>query len=91
MKNVYTEEELREKLTDELEDELEGIKEYDKLYDSLKAHKMHEEAEIIESIANDEYKHACALWDLLKDMGVDLSEHEEIQSKWDCVKMIFDI
>ena len=91
MKEHYKKEEITEKLIDELEDELEGIISYDKLYDSLVAHKMHEEAEVIESIAGQEYKHACTIWDMLKDHDVDLSEHEEIQSKWDCVKKIFNI
>lgn len=91
MKEHYKMDELVDVLIDELEDELEGIKKYDKLYDSLVAHKMHDEAEVIESIASDEYKHACAIWDMLKEMDVDLSMHEKIQSDWDCVKKIFNI
>lgn len=91
MKDAHTKEELMDKLIDQLDDELEGIIEYDHLYESLKAHKMYEEAAVIESIAGNEYKHACALWDMLKDHDVDLSEHKEIQSKWDCVKKIFNI
>lgn len=91
MKAKHTKEELLEKLTDELEDELEGIKEYDEIYESLKAHGMHDEARMIERIAEDEYKHACAIWDMLKEHDVDLSDHEKIQSDWDCVKKIFNI
>lgn len=91
MKEHYKKEELTKKLIDELEDELEGIIEYDKLHDSFAAHGMHYEARMIERIAADEYKHACTIWDMLKDHDVDLSEYEEIQSKWDCVKKIFNI
>ena len=91
MKEHYKEQELVDVLIDELEDELEGIKEYDKLYESFVAHKMHKEAKVIQSIANDEYKHACAIWDMLNDMDVDLSMHDKIQSDWDCVKKIFNI
>lgn len=91
MKALYNKEELIEKLTEELEDELEGIKEYDEVYESLKAHGMHDEARVIEKIAADEYKHACAIWDMLKDHDVDLTAHEKIQSDWDCVKKIFNI
>lgn len=91
MKAGYTESELMEKLKEELEDELEGIIEYDHLYNALKAHKMHKEAMVIESIASNEYKHACALWDMLKDLDVDLSDHEDIHTKWETVKTIFNI
>jgi ferritin-like protein len=91
MKEKYTKEELINQLIDELEDELEGIIEYDKLYESMKAHKMHDEAVVIEKIAEEEYTHACAIWDMLEDWEVDLSEHEKIHSHWECVKKIFDI
>lgn len=91
MKEHYKKEEITEKLIDELEDELEGIKEYDEIYESFKAHGMHDEARMIERIAEDEYNHACAIWNMLKEHDVDLSDHEKIQSDWDCVKRIFNI
>lgn len=91
MKEKYTKEELEKRLIEELEDELEGIIEYDKLYESFKAQKMHAEAAVIEDIAVDEYNHACAIWDMLDEWDVDLSEHEKIHSDWECVKKIFDI
>ncbi len=91
MKEHYTKEQLTEELIDDLEDELEGIMLYDKIYNSMIAHGMHSEAKIIERIAEDEYHHACAIWDMLMEMDVDLSEHENIHSNWECVKKIFDI
>lgn len=91
MKTVHTKEELINELIEQLEDELEGIIEYDHLYESLKAHKMHHEAAVIEEIAGNEYKHVCALWEMLTDHEVDLSDHEDINSKWERVKKIFDI
>ena len=91
MKAVHTKEELMEKLIDQLEDELEGIIEYDHLYESLKAHKMRKEAAVIEEIAGQEYKHACAIWDMLNDLDIDLSDHEDINTNWECVKKIFNI
>jgi hypothetical protein len=52
---------------------------------------MHDEARMIERIVEDEYTHACAIWEMLKEHDVDLSDHEKIQSDWDCVKKIFNI
>lgn len=91
MKTLYTEEEVIKHLTDELDEELEGIKKYDDVYHSFIALGLHDEARYIEEIANDEYKHACYLWDILKAHGVDLSKHDKIQKNWECVKTIFNI
>lgn len=88
---MKTKEEILEHLTEELEDELEGIKEYEDVYNSLVAEGLYAEADVIEDIAGDEYKHAQALWDMLKKHGVDLSHHEKIQKSWECVKKIFNI
>lgn len=91
MKALYNKEELIKCLTDDLEDELEGIVNYEHIYESLKALGLEKEARTIERIAEDEYTHACAIWDMLKEHGVDLTDHEKIQSDWDCVKKIFNI
>lgn len=91
MKTLYSKEELIKHLTDELEDELEGIIKYEDVYNSFIALGLTAEARHIESIANDEYKHACILWDILMEHHVDLSKHEKIQKDWDCVKAIFHI
>jgi ferritin len=91
MKTFYNEEELLKHLTEELEEELEGIKKYEDLYNSLKAMGFEYEASIIERIAGEEYKHACAIWDILEEHNVDLSNHEKIQKGWECVKNIFKI
>ena len=91
MKSLYSKEEILKHLTDDLEDELEGIIRYEDIYHSFISHGLHAEAEEIEEIANDEYKHACVLWDILKEHGVDLTRHEKIQRDWDSVKAIFHI
>lgn len=91
MKNVYSEYELLKHLTEELEDELEGIKQYEDVYHSFVALGLTEEASYIERIANDEYKHACILRDILEKHNVDLTKHEKIQKDWDCVREIFHI
>ena len=88
---MYTKEEIIENLTEELADELEGIKNYEDVYNSLIANGLDAEADVIEDIAGDEYKHACALWDMLKKHGADLSSHPTIHNDWECVKKIFDI
>ncbi len=88
---INTKEEILEHLIEELEEELEGIKEYENVYNSLVALGLYAEADVIEDIAGDEYKHACALRDMLMEHGADLSHHEKIQKGWECVKAIFDI
>lgn len=88
---MHNKEEILENLTEELEDELEGIINYEDVYNSLRAKGLDAEADVIEAIAGDEYKHACALWDMLKKHGVDLSGHEKISKDWECVKKIFNI
>lgn len=91
MKTLYSKEELVKHLTDELEDELEGIMKYEDVYNSFVSLDLREEAAMVESIANDEYNHACMLWDILKKHDVDLTKHEKIQRDWECVKTIFHI
>lgn len=91
MAKYNNKEEILKHLTEELDEELEGIKDYEDVYNSLKDMGLHAEADVIEDIAGDEYKHACALWDMLKKHGVDLSHHEKIQKDWECVKRIFNI
>lgn len=91
MAKYNNKEEIVKHLTEELEEELEGIKDYEDVYNSLVALGLYAEADVIEDIAGDEYKHACALRDMLKKHGTDLSHHEKIQKDWDCVKKIFDI
>lgn len=91
MKALYNKEELIKCLTDDLEDELEGIVNYEHIYESFKALGLAKEARTIERIAEDEYDHVVSLWDMLKEHGVDLTDHEKIQSDWDCVKKIFNI
>ena len=88
---MYTKEEILKNLTEELADELKGIKNYEDVYNSLKAIGLDAEADVIEDIAGDEYEHACALWDMLKKHGADLSGHETIAKDWECVKKIFNI
>lgn len=88
---MHNKEKILENLTEELEEELEGIKKYEDVYNSLKAVGLDAEADVIEAIAGDEYKHACALWDMLNEHGVDLSSHEKISKGWECVKKIFNI
>jgi ferritin len=91
MKTLYSKDELLKHLTDELDEELEGIKDYEDVYHSFVALGLRNEASDIERIANDEYKHACILWDILKEHNVDLTKHEKIQKDWECVKAIFHI
>ena len=88
---MHNKEELLNNLTEELEEELEGIINYEDVYNSLMANGLDAEADVIEDIAGDEYKHACALWDMLKKHGVDLSGHERITEGWERVKKIFNI
>ena len=80
--------ELAEKVIAELEDELEGICSYDCLYKMLEENDMHEEAMVIERIANDEYKHANKLWDMLGKHEIEIPQ--KIHTMWDKVEEIFD-
>ena len=88
---TYTKDELIKKMIDELEDELEGIIEYDEIYKSFNELGLEREANEIERIANDEYEHACAIWDILDYHGCDVSHHTKIQDDWTKVKHIFAI
>lgn len=83
--------ELIKRLTDELEDELEGIIDYSKTYDMLKNVGDHYDADRIEDIASQEYYHAKTLWEIISNMGVDLSHNTKIQNDWARVKELFAI
>lgn len=88
---MHNNKDIIEILIEDLEEELEGIIHYEDVYNSLRANRLDAEAKVIEAIATDEYGHACAIWDMLKEHGVDLSGHDKIHSDWDRVKKIFHI
>lgn len=88
---MHNNKEIIDTLIEELEEELEGIIHYEDVYNSLKAKGLDAEAKVIEAIATDEYSHACAIWDMLKEHDADLSGHEKIHGDWERVKKIFNI
>lgn len=90
---MYSREDLMKVLVSRLKDELTDVDTYNSLYESFKAHGMYEEAAEIEEIARDEFTHAKALYDILKEHGHehDLHADQEIASLWHRAKSVFHI
>lgn len=88
---MYSREELMKHLVNRLKEELTDVDTYNSLYESFKAHGMYEEAAEIEEIARDEFTHAEALCDILKEHGHDLYADQEIASLWHRAKSVFHI
>lgn len=88
---MYSREDLMKVLVVRLKDELTDVDTYNSLYESFKAHGMYEEAAEIEEIARDEFTHAEALCDILKEHGYDLQADQEIASLWHRAKSVFHI
>lgn len=88
---TYSREELMKHLVNRLKEELTDVDTYNSLYESFKAHGMYEEAAVIEEIARDEFTHAEALYDILKEHGHDLQADQEIATYWLKAKRAFCI
>ena len=88
---LYSREELMKHLVNRLKEELTDVDTYNSLYESFKAHGMHEEAADIEAIARDEFTHAEAIYDILKEHGHYLHADQEIASLWHRAKSVFHI
>jgi ferritin len=88
---MYSREDLMKVLVNRLKEELTDVDTYNSLYESFKAHGMYEEAAEIEEIARDEFTHAEALYDILKEHGYDLHADQEITSLWHRAKSVFHI
>ena len=88
---MYSREELMKHLVNRLKEELTDVDTYNSLYESFEAHEMYEEAAEIEEIARDEFTHAEALYDILKEHGHDLCADQEIGSLWHRAKSVFHI
>lgn len=88
---MYSREDLMKVLVNRLKEELTDVDTYNSLYESFKAHGMYEEAAEIEEIARDEFTHAEALCDILKEHGHDLHADQEIASLWHKAKSVFHI
>jgi rubrerythrin len=65
---------LIKRLVVRLKEELTDVETYNELYEYLESHHMYEEADVIEEIARDEFSHADAICDMLKELGYDFSE-----------------
>lgn len=72
-----------------LKDELTDVEKYAELYDALEAQGFHDEADDIEEIARDEFKHATIIYDILDDWGYDIHQHHDITMMWHKAKEIF--
>lgn len=88
---MYSREELMKPLVNRLKEELTDVDTYNSLYESFKAHGLYEDAAEIEEIARDEFTHAEALCDILKEHGYDLHADQEIASLWHRAKSVFHI
>lgn len=88
---MYSREELMKHLVNRLKEELTDVDTYNSLYESFKAQGMYEEADEIEEIARDEFTHAEALCNILKEHGHDLHTDQEITSLWHRAKSVFHI
>lgn len=86
---MYSREELMKHLVNRLKEELTDVDTYNSLHESFKAHGMYEEAAEIEEIARDEFTHAEALCDILKEHGHDLHADQEINALWHKAKSAF--
>ena len=87
---LYTKEEVLNCLVAKAKEELNDVISYDLLYESLKHHEMYDDAEEIEHIANQEYKHAKIIFELLLERGYDIHSNAEITSLLKKVDEIFD-
>lgn len=88
---THTEEDLVKFLVSRLKEELTDVDTYNSLYETFKMRGMHDEAEIIESIARDEFTHAEALHEILEEHGHHLHSDQEISSLWHRAKSVFHI
>lgn len=91
MEKIHDREELMKLLAHRLKDELTDVETYNSLYESLRAHGMYEEADEIEEIARDEFTHAEALCEILKEHGYDLHAEQELDFLWRRAKHVFHI
>lgn len=91
MEKIHNREELMKLLAHRLKDELTDVETYNSLYESLRAHGMYEEADEIEEIARDEFTHAEALCEILKEHGYDLHAEQELDFLWHRAKHVFHI
>lgn len=87
---LYTKEEVLSCLVSKAKEELSDVISYNLLYESLKSHEMCDDAEEIEHIANQEYRHAKTIFELLMERGYDIHDNAEIMSLLRKVKEIFD-
>ena len=88
---LYTNEECLNYLISKAKEELNDVISYNLLYESLKSHGMHEDAEEIEHIANQEYEHAETIFELLSERGYHIHDNSEIMSLRRKVKEIFEM
>ena len=80
--------EVATKVLEHLEGELEDICKYNCLYEMLVEREMYEEAEYIEKIASDEWRHADRLWSMLGKFDINIPQ--KIEELWDKVEEIFE-
>ena len=85
----HTKADMLHMLAERLEEELEDVVTYGELYKHLIAHEMYDEADLVEEIARDEYSHATALCEHLKDIG-EYPTDEKYHKLWHEAKMYFD-
>lgn len=85
-----TKDEIINYLIGELKEEFEGIIKYNEMYEAACAADMHQEAEVIEKIAGEEYSHACAIRKMLEDNGVDIAAHPDMKALWHKARSVFD-
>lgn len=83
--------EFVEHLKNRLKEELTDVDTYNSLYESFKAHGFCDEAQDIEAIACDEFRHAECLEEILREHGHDVSTDKEISSLWHRAKQVFEM
>lgn len=88
---IHDREDLPKVLLSRLKEELTDVDTYNSLYESFKAHGMYEEAAEIEEIARDEFTHANALYDILKEHGHDPYTDHDVHPLWHKAKSVFHI
>lgn len=88
---THTEEDLVKFLVSRLKEELTDVDTYNSLYELFEMRGMYDEAEDIEDIARDEFKHAEILSDILEEHGYDLHSDQDIKTLWHKAKKAFNV
>lgn len=90
IEKLYDDNEITACLISKAKEELEDVISYNLLYKSLDENEMFDDADDIEHIANQEYRHAHIIFELLLERGYDVHDNAEITSLLNKVKEIFD-